>query len=49
MCSTGHHREKREEDILNPLWKMGGWENDYCGNARKQINDEIRLWWWWWW
>jgi len=33
---------------LNPLWKTGGWA-DYCGNARRQINDRIRLWWWWWW
>jgi hypothetical protein len=47
MCSTGHHSEKGEEgDILNPLWQIGDWA-DYCGNARMQINDRIRLWWWW--
>jgi len=34
--------------IFNPLWETGGWA-DYCGNARRQINDRIRLWWWWWW
>jgi hypothetical protein len=32
--------------ILNPLWKIRGWA-DYCGNARKKINDRIRLWLWW--
>lgn len=30
--------------ILNSVRKIGGW-SDYCGNARRQINDRIRLRW----